>query len=160
MTEPNAEENKLNETPDIDDDNAEVDLDDSKAKFINHSANGGKGTDAIVVQVVEPGKEADTSSVESFVGLGKDELAKYADDPFYVRLRWVLFILFWIAWVAMLVAAVVIIVLAPKCPHRPDLKWYHKNAAYKVYTKSFKDSNGDGVGDIKGKFHGLFPVLQ
>ncbi|XP_050406195.1 maltase A1 [Patella vulgata] len=123
--------------------NAEVDLDDSKAKFIN----GGKGVDTADGDVrVEIASSSDTS----FTGLGKDDLMKYATDPFWVRLRWILFILFWVGWVAMLAAAIVIIVLAPRCPHRPDLKWYNKEVGYQVLTESFQDSNGDGVGDIKG----------
>ncbi|KAK6183193.1 hypothetical protein SNE40_010720 [Patella caerulea] len=123
--------------------NAEVDLDDSKAKFIN----GGKGVDTADGDVrVEIASSSDTS----FTGLGKDDLMKYATDPFWVRLRWILFILFWVGWVAMLAAAIVIIVLAPRCPHRPELKWYNKEVGYQVLTESFKDSNGDGVGDIKG----------
>ncbi|KAK6183192.1 hypothetical protein SNE40_010719 [Patella caerulea] len=97
--------------------NAEVDLDDSKAKFIN----GGKGVDTADGDVrVEIASSSDTS----FTELGKDDLMKYATDPFWVRLRWILFILFWVGWVAMLAAAIVIIVLAPRCPHRPELKWY------------------------------------
>jgi hypothetical protein len=117
-------------------------LDDSKAKFIN----GGVGDETKVTI-----KSA--SSDTSFTGLGKDELKKYAEDPFWVRLRWILFILFWVCWLAMLVSAIVIIVLAPRCPTRPDLKWYHKDAAYNVYAKSFYDGDPtqDGYGDLDGK---------
>jgi len=57
----------------------------------------------------------EVGGVPKFVGLGKEELMKYANDPFWVRLRWILFILFWLIWLAMLVGAIVIIVLAPKC---------------------------------------------
>lgn len=45
----------------------------------------------------------------------KEELLKYANDPFWVKLRWVLFILFWGVWIAMLAGAISIIVFAPKC---------------------------------------------
>ena len=38
--------------------------------------------------------------------LTKSELMKYATDPFWVKLRWALFILFWLIWVGMLVSAV------------------------------------------------------
>ena len=37
----------------------------------------------------------DIASGQSFSGLTKEELMKYADDPFWVRIRWVLFIVFW-----------------------------------------------------------------
>lgn len=39
----------------------------------------------------------DISDGQTFSGLNKEELMKYADDPFWVRLRWALFIIFW--WV-------------------------------------------------------------
>lgn len=29
-------------------------------------------------------------------------------------------------------------------------KWWHEKAAYQIYPKSFCDSNGDGIGDLKG----------
>ena len=29
-------------------------------------------------------------------------------------------------------------------------KWWHDKVAYQIYPKSFYDSNGDGIGDLKG----------
>ncbi|GAB1600023.1 neutral and basic amino acid transport protein rBAT-like [Argonauta hians] len=116
----------------------ETDLDDSKAKFISKGANE---DGSINVAIKAP---------EDFGGLSKEELMKYANDPFWVRTRLILFIIFWIGWILMLVVAIVIIVLAPRCPHRPNLKWYHKDLIYEISPRSFKDSNGDGVGDLKG----------
>ncbi len=29
-------------------------------------------------------------------------------------------------------------------------KWWHDKTAYQIYPKSFLDSNGDGIGDLRG----------
>ena len=76
---------------------------------------------------IDMGKEK-----EAFQGLSKEELMKYANDPFWVRLRWILFILFWFIWIAMLVASIVIIIYAPKCPSPEPKQWWQKNVMYKV----------------------------
>ncbi len=34
-------------------------------------------------------------------------------------------------------------------------KWYHKAVVYHIYTKSFKDSNSDGLGDLEGVINKL-----
>ncbi|XP_048478661.1 uncharacterized protein LOC105383450 isoform X2 [Plutella xylostella] len=61
-----------------------------------------------------------------FSGLTKEELMKYAADPFWVRLRWFMFVLFWLLWLAMLAGAIAIIVQAPKCAAPVEKTWYEK----------------------------------
>lgn len=33
-----------------------------------------------------------------------------------------------------------------------DTDWWKHTIIYEIYISSFKDSNGDGLGDIKGKY--------
>ena len=88
----------------------------------------------------------------AFAGMGKEELMKFANDPFWVRLRWLLFISFWLLWVAMLAGAVTIIVMAPKCAAPAPLKWWEQSPLYQVIVPAFKDGKEpeDGIGDLKG----------
>lgn len=91
----------------------------------------------------------------AFSGMTKDELMKYANDPFWIRLRWALLILFWLAWLAMLGGAIAIIALAPKCPPPAPVEYWQKAPVYQVLPRSFQDgvANADGNGDIKGMFN-------
>lgn len=89
----------------------------------------------------------------AFAGMGKEELMKFANDPFWVRLRWFLFVLFWLLWIAMLAGAIIIIVMAPKCASPAPLKWWEQSPLYQVFVPAFKDGEEteDGIGDLKGK---------
>lgn len=91
---------------------------------------------------IDIGKEKEASQ-----GLTKEELMKYANDPYWVRLRWILFILFWVIWVAMLAASIVIIIYAPKCPSPEPKEWWQKNAMYNVDVKNFDDGTLNGLKD-------------
>lgn len=55
------------------------------------------------------------SSANQRVGLSKDELMKYANQPFWVRLRNILFISFWIVWFSILAAAIGYVINSPGC---------------------------------------------
>lgn len=59
--------------------------------------------------------------------MGKEELMKFANDPFWVRLRWFLFITFWLLWLAMLAGATAIVVMAPKCSAPKPKEWWEKS---------------------------------
>lgn len=121
-------------------------LDNSRARFIS-SEKDGATPEGPEVYVDVDGK---VKMQEQFVGLTKEELMKFADDPYWKRVRLALLITFWVGWFGMLVAAIVIIVVAPKCPPRPDLAWWQEASVYKIFPKSFKDSDADGIGDLKG----------
>lgn len=72
---------------------------------------------------------------------------KFANDPFWVRLRWVLFIFFWALWVAMLVGAILIIIDAPKCPAPEPLTWWQQGP---FVTVDKIDVSPEEVAEIKG----------
>jgi len=107
-------------------------------------------TDEKVPQVKIATAKTAAANDDDFRGLTKEELLRYANDPSWVRLRWVLFIAFWLIWLAMLVASVVIIVYAPKCPSPAPKVWWQKGPIYKLDLASFRDSDDNGMGDIKG----------
>jgi solute carrier family 3 protein 2 len=69
----------------------------------------------------------------------KEELMKYANDPFWVKLRWVLFIFFWLLWIAMLLGAIAIIIYAPKCAAPTPLAWFKKGPLAKIDNENVQD---------------------
>jgi len=95
---------------------------------------------------VDMGKEK--GAEEGFQGLTKEELMKYANDPYWVRLRWFLFILFWLIWVAMLVVSIVIIVYAKKCPSPEPKQWWQKSPLYKVDVGKLSSSDENVQGEV------------
>lgn len=83
----------------------------------------------------------------------KDELMKFANDPFWVRLRTVLFVLFWLLWVAMLAGAIYIIVDAPKCAAPTPKKWWEQGIFAKIKANELDVIGGDiKIADIKKTF--------
>ncbi|XP_045116781.1 4F2 cell-surface antigen heavy chain-like isoform X2 [Portunus trituberculatus] len=82
------------------------------------------------------------ASGPTFSGLTKEELMKYADDPFWVRLRWILFMLFWAGWLAMLVMAIVIIIQTPRCTPKENLEWVQESAILRYDINHPMDIDG------------------
>lgn len=103
------------------------------------------------VQFISPSRDNDAKvelggspgNAPQFVGLGKEELMRYANDPFWVRLRWFLFILFWLIWGAMLAVAIAIIVLAPKCASTTKVATHVANSGpyYQIAMRSIPDAD-------------------
>mgnify|MGYP000901269247 CR=1 FL=1 len=76
-----------------------------------------------------------------FTGLTKEELMKYANDPFWVRMRWFLFALFWIIWLSMLFGAIFIIIITPKCKEESPPDWWESNPLYVIDVAQLSENN-------------------
>lgn len=79
---------------------------DSGSKDVNIDINGEPDTTAVKSMRADEGARA---------GLTKEELMKYANEPFWIRLRNILFAAFWILWVSILIAAIGYVVKSPGC---------------------------------------------
>uniref|UniRef100_A0A2K6W0U1 alpha-glucosidase n=1 Tax=Onchocerca volvulus TaxID=6282 RepID=A0A2K6W0U1_ONCVO len=84
------------------------------------------------------------------IGLTKEELDSFSNDPFWKVFRSVMFVLFWVAWGLMFIAAILLIVLSPNCAVEKEPEWWRKHVSYQIFTPSFYDSNNDGIGDFNG----------
>lgn len=97
-----------------------------------------------------------------FTGLTKEELMKFANDPFWVRLRWFLFILFWLIWLLMLSAAIVIIVVKPKCQEPSPLVWWERSPLYVLDVKkllSGSEPEASVIGNFRKSFFDSLNVI-
>ncbi|VDM48079.1 unnamed protein product [Toxocara canis] len=83
-------------------------------------------------------------------GLTLAEVEKYKNDPFWRTLRWILFVLFWLLWILMFLAAILIVALSPGCVAKVAPSWWQSAIAYHIWTPSFQDSDGNGLGDLNG----------
>nr|XP_034177287.1 neutral and basic amino acid transport protein rBAT isoform X1 [Osmia lignaria] len=111
--------------------NNETDIDDEVHEKILKDENKVSPTrDATEVKFISENGDAkiDIETVkQALSGMGKEELMKFANDPFWIRLRWFLFIAFWLLWAAMLGGAVAIVIMAPKCSAPKPKEWWERS---------------------------------
>lgn len=128
--------------------------DDGASEKLVDEKNGhhsGKGNN-IEVKYVTPNSQNGDAKIDidnlksAFAGMGKEELMKFANDPFWVRTRWFLFILFWLLWAGMLAGAIAIIIMAPKCAAPAPREWWEQSPVYKVDVATFASKKGDLAG--------------
>ncbi|NXQ32141.1 SLC31 protein, partial [Alaudala cheleensis] len=93
---------------------------------------------------VEPMAEEETM-LKPYAGMPKEVLLLFSSQARYRVTREILFWLIIAGSIALVCATIAIIALSPKC-----LDWWQASPIYRIYPRSFKDSNMDGNGDLKG----------
>lgn len=87
---------------------------------------------------------------EPYRGMGKEELLRFSNRPFWRNLRYICMSVVLTGWLALLITVVAIVLTYPQCREARPKEWWQKTVIYRVYVPSFLDSDCDGIGDLEG----------
>lgn len=85
-----------------------------------------------------------------FRGMGKEELLQHSSKPFWRRLRMICISIILLGWLALIITVVALVLVYPKCKSPDSRSWWQNEVIYRIYVRSYKDSDGNGVGDLDG----------
>ncbi|XP_033732800.1 maltase 2-like [Pecten maximus] len=85
-----------------------------------------------------------------FRGMEKEELLRHSSKPFWWRLRVMCISVVLLGWLALLITVVALVLIYPRCRHEDMRRWWQNETIYRIYVPSFSDSDGNGIGDLKG----------